>query len=332
MSRTNLEIDAADRELLNLVQREFPLVEEPFRLIGAHLGIPDMEALDRLVRLRESGMVRSIGGVFDPAGLGYRSTLAAMHVPEDRVDEAARVVSSHPGVSHNYARQHHYNLWFTLSLPAGEDADKAIAELGRKAGADAVLNLPALKIFKLRVYFDMVGESAASDAGQAAATGKFEPLSGEDKRVVRELCRSLVLTARPFDAPAEHAGLTPQEFLSRAERMKADGVMRRFSAALRHHKAGYVANSMTCWKVPPEKVQMAGEQAAARREVSHCYERRTSQGWQYNLFAMIHGHSHEECREVVEAISSAAALTDPMMLYSIREYKKERLLYFADAA
>jgi len=332
MRQTNLDMDAADRELLNLVQQEFPLVREPFRSIGAQLGMLEQQALDRLVRLREGGMVRSIGGVFDPAGLGYRSTLAAMHVPDAHLDESARVVSSHPGVSHNYAREHYYNLWFTLSLPADEDADEAIANLGKKAGAGAVLNLPALKIFKLRVYFDMVGESAAADGGQAAPARQFEPLSNEDRRVVRELCRSLPLEQRPFDMPAQGAKMTPEEFLSRAGRLKDAGVMRRFSAALRHHKAGYVANAMTCWKAPPELVQAAGEKAAARREVSHCYERRTSPGWQYNLFAMVHGHSHEECRVVVDAISSAAALTDPMMLYSIKEYKKERLLYFADAA
>ncbi|MEW6034647.1 MAG: Lrp/AsnC family transcriptional regulator [Chloroflexota bacterium] len=331
MTALNTVLDAADRALLNLLQRDFPLVSEPFQLLAAEMGSTQAGVLGRVRSLCQGGFIRSIGGVFDPEGLGYRSTLAALHVADERLDEAARVVNAHPGVSHNYARDHYFNLWFTLSLPAEEDADSVIAMLALQTGAEASANLPALRVFKLRVYFDMVGEDEP-DGGQvatdAAVKTKRVRLSLEDRKVVALLCHDIPLVERPFDVLARRAGLRADDFIVRMKRLREQGVMRRLAAVLRHQRAGFVANAMSCWRVPPELVETVCSAAGARKEVSHCYERKTAPGWPYNVFAMVHGRNAGECQAVAEAVSRQAGVADFVLLRSTKEYKKEKVKYF----
>jgi len=150
------ELDPLDRKLLNMAQGEFPLVERPFAEMGRRLGIAEEEVMERLRRLKEAGVIRQLSGVFDSRRLGYRTTLVAMGVPDNLLDEVAATVSRHPGVSHNYRRDHNYNLWFTLAVPPGYDAEEVAQELAQKAGVSHFLSLPAFKMFKVGVIFDLV--------------------------------------------------------------------------------------------------------------------------------------------------------------------------------
>lgn len=328
-------LESADRELLNLLQGDFPLERHPFRIIGDRLGISTEEALERTRSLQEAGLVRSIAGIFDPFRIGYKSTLAAMHVEAEMIRAAAAVVSGHPGVSHNYARDHYFNLWFTLSIPAEEDAAAIIADLAKRAGAGASINLPAVRIFKLRVFFDMSEDGddvEAASAEPGRTTRVPEPGRGgltlDDKRVVKQLCHDLPLVEEPYDLLAGQVGLDREYFIATATRLMRSGAMRRMSAVLRHQKAGFVANGMTCWKLPEERIEEAGVRAAARREVSHCYQRRTAPGWPYNLLAMIHGRSREECRTAADAISQEIGVAEYLQLFSTADYKKEKVRYY----
>jgi len=328
-------LEATDRALLNLLQSGFPLDREPFRILGGQLGVSGADALRRARSLQEAGLVRSISGIFDPAGLGYKSTLAALHVEEDpdAIGAVAAVVNAHPGVSHNYARNHYFNLWFTLSLPADEKAEDVISDIAKRAGAGASVNLPAVRVFKLRVYFDMIGDGEPALGATASSTAfaggeRDDGITIDDKRVVKQLCQDLPLVEMPFDVLAERSGLAVDYFMARMRRLQEMGVMRRLSAVLRHRKAGFVANAMTCFKVPAEQMEAAGAKACDRKEVSHCYERRTAPGWPYNLFAMVHGRSQEECQAVAEAISRDIAIDEHLLLYSSKEYKKEKVRYF----
>lgn len=324
------EIGSLDRALLNVLQGDFPADRLPFRVLGEKLGIPADEVLRRVRGLHDAGYVRSIAGIFDAAGLGYRSTLAAMHVDRARLDVAAAVVNAHPGVSHNYARDHYFNLWFTLSLPGEEDAGTVISSLAMQAGAGEFIDLPAVRVFKLRVYFDMTGDG--DTAIPAAATKLCLPDGGgltlDDKRVVKQLCQAMPLEDRPFDALAEQSGLDVDYFLARMAELRERGILRRYSAVLRHRKAGFAANAMTCWQAPEGVVEEAGRKASSRKEVSHCYQRRTAPGWPYNLFAMVHGRSRAECDVAAAAISQDIGIPGFLQLYSTKEYKKERVSYF----
>jgi len=327
-------LEATDRALLNLLQSGFPLDREPFRILGGQLGVSGADALRRARSLQEVGLVRSISGIFDPAGLGHKSTLAALHVEEDpdAIGAAAVVVNAHPGVSHNYARNHYFNLWFTLSLPADEKAEDVISDIAKRAGAGASVNLPAVRVFKLRVYFDMIGDGEPALGATASSTAfaggeRDDGITIDDKRVVKQLCQDLPLVEMPFDVLAERSGLAVDYFMARMRRLQEMGVMRRLSAVLRHRKAGFVANAMTCFKVPAEQMEAAGAKACDRKEVSHCYERKTNSLWKYNLFAMIHSQTKEECKRIADCVASEIGLSDGILLFSTIEFKKTRLKY-----
>ncbi len=313
---------------------------EPFVLLGEGLCISAVDVIERVTNLKNDGIIRRISGVFDSSKLGYHSTLAAMHIPESRLDEAAAVINEHRGVSHNYSREHHYNLWFTLTLAGDKSLPEAVDRLAELAGVQEVINLPAIRVFKSRVFFDMVGEGAiGNQIGASIQDGKSEAfpvikstkcLSRLDRSIVKQMQTDLPIKKRAFDEPARRLNLDTSSLLARAKSMLADGTMRRYGASLNHHKAGFSANAMSCWQVPEAQIEQAGKKAASYNAVSHCYLRKTSVNWPYNLFAMIHSRSREECEETAKQISVDIDITDYIMLYTIREYKKERVRYFTE--
>lgn len=152
-------MDRLDRQILNIIQTEFPLTERPFLAIAERLQTTEDDVLQRVQRLRDEGIIRQISAIFDSRRLGYRSTLIAAQVPPEKLDEVANRVSQHPGVSHNYARNHAYNLWFTLTVSSGQDPATVAAQIAEEVGVDKFLNLPALRIFKIGVNFNMEDEN-----------------------------------------------------------------------------------------------------------------------------------------------------------------------------
>jgi len=161
LSMTNgdsLSLDPTDRLLLDALQGAFPLCERPFGELGRRAGIEEAEAVRRVRELKDAGLIRWIGAIFDSAALGYRGALVALELPADRVEPAAHIVSAHPGVSHNYQRDHAFSLWFTLTTPPGTDLQRHAAALAREAGAARYLFLPAVRLFKIGVRFAMSGE------------------------------------------------------------------------------------------------------------------------------------------------------------------------------
>ncbi|MFQ6001152.1 MAG: AsnC family transcriptional regulator [Anaerolineae bacterium] len=327
------ELDSLDRQLLDLVQSDFPLVVEPFAKLAADLSLSPEELLDRLRRMREMGLIRRISAIFDSRRLGYRSTLAAFSVDDDRLDEVAILINAHPGVSHNYARTHLFNLWFTLTLPPGQDVEAAVAKLAKDAGVERYLVLPALRVFKIGVRFKMAGEKEVTPTAEVEALTDREEasLAPSDIPLVRELQKDLNLVPRPFAHIASRLGMSEQELLARMEALKEAGIMRRYAAVLHHRRVGFGANAMGCWIIPPARVEEVGRLAASFSAVSHCYERRAyPPRWPYNLFTMIHGQRREECEEVAREISFQTGIEDYILLYSTKEYKKERVNYFVE--
>lgn len=325
-----MTLDDTDRRLLNLVQEEFPLASEPFAALGLRLGIDAIEAMDRIESLKADGIVGYIGPVFDPRALGYQTTLVAMRVAEHRLEEAARIIGQHPGIGHGYLREHRLNLWFTLALPLLSNRDSEVQRLASVISAEAVFDLPALKLFKLRAYFDATGGSMPTpNTGAARRVSSNTPsdLPSIDRAVINELQQDLPLVARPFDAIAERLGLGPVEFLACCQALLHRGVMRRYSASVSHTSLGVAGNAMVCWAAPSDMVEAAAQRLAALREVSHCYERRSYPLWPYNLYAMIHGQTREACQEIAGEVSLQSGLTDYVMLFTSREIKKTRVKY-----
>jgi siroheme decarboxylase len=323
-----MHLDNIDQKLLNRMQVEVSLVSQPYLSLAEYLGIGEDEVIRRIGELRAEGIVRQIGALFDAKRIGYKTTLVAMRVTGAELEGTLELLAAYP-VSHAYERDHHFNVWFTLALPAAADVDAELARMVSPVKAEACFSLPALKLFKLRTYFSSGGEDGveASDTGNSATADVDAGLSADDRKAINEIQQDLPLSSRPFGDMAMTAGMSEEAFLSRCRALLSRGVMRRYSASVNHRQVGFVANAMCCWVVPPEKIDAAGERLASLREVSHCYERRTNPAWKHNLFAMVHGREKGECRQLVDKVSAEIDLKDGIMLFSTREFKKMRLKY-----
>jgi siroheme decarboxylase len=144
-----------DRDLLNRIQSDFPLTSRPFQTIGEELGIPEAEVIQRLNQLKESGLIRRIGGNFVPEKLGFVSTLCAAKVPPEKITLFTEVVNQYPGVTHNYQRENAFNIWFTFIASSREEIETNLSQIREKTGVETILNLPATKVFKIKAKFDV---------------------------------------------------------------------------------------------------------------------------------------------------------------------------------
>jgi len=327
------QLDAVDRRLLDILQRDWPLNARPFAAIGETLGLSEEEVLARLRRLKVPGkraLIRRIGAIFDTTALGYKSTLIAMQVPRDAIERVAAAVNHQPGVSHNYQRDHAWNLWFTLAVPPDEDLETTVEALVKETGGYPYRLFPALRVFKIGVQLDMESGDPSPVVTPQQSRVPAAP-TARDRAFIRELQEDIDLIPEPFAPLAERLGASQEEVLRWLQESKAAGWLRRFAAILDQRQAGYVANGMAVWRVPEDCIERLATVAASLPQVSHCYQRPTYPDWPYNLFTMIHARSKEDCRAIARRISQETGVSDYAILFSTREYKKERPKYFAPA-
>lgn len=332
--------DRLDRELLNHLQSDFPLGPRPFAVLGERVGLGEEEVCARIVALKEARIVRQISAIFDSRRLGYRSSLVAMKFPEERVDEAAQIINQHPGVSHNYRRNHAFNLWFTIAVPPRKSLVDEVNGLAVATAAEQTRLLPALKLYKIGLHLDMTGEQEVTERegeGLPRRAVDIAELQADDpgfseaqRQALRALQQDLPLVPRPFQALAEAFHTTEADLLKQAEAFLRDGQMRRFAAVLHHRTAGFEANGMGVWAVPDERCDEVGLKMASFAAVSHCYRRPTYPDWPYSLFTMIHGRHEAECHAVMEGIARETGIREYSVLFSTKEYKKVRVKYFME--
>ena len=330
------ELEDLDREILNAVQWDFPLVPRPYAALGERLGLTEPEVRARVERVKQLGVLRQLSAIFDTRALGYSSALVAAKVDPDRIDEAAAVVSAHPGVSHNYKRNHVYNLWYTLAVPPGESLDDHVDVLHRQSGSLVTRKLPTLKLYKIGVKLDMTGQTAADAKAEVLAHEQPERRADMEAPVLSPLeiatigivQEDLPLVERPFAAQAEQLGCDEATVLETIESFRDRKLMRRFAAVMNHRSAGFKANAMGVWAVPDEDLDELGPQMAGFALVSHCYRRPTYEDWPYSVFTMIHGKNARDCEATVAAIRDETGVRDYDLLWSIKEYKKTRVRYF----
>ena len=263
--------------------------------------------------------------------------LVAAKVDSEHPQRAARIVNSHPGVSHNYLRTHDFNLWFTIATPPDSELglQGTIERLMELTGAESMRELPTLTLFKINMNLEMQGDTDALAAAIEAAPPReleAQPYDETDIAVIRALQGPMAAVERPYDEAASETGMDVDSFLAHLEGMKDRKILRRVAAILFHRRAGFSANGMGVWRVPEEKILDVGREMAAVRGISHCYQRPTYADWPYSVFTMAHGRSKEECDAVLDSIADTHGLhgEDRATLYSSTEYKKIRLHYFTD--
>ncbi len=331
---------------MNILQSDFPLVRQPFKNIGERCGISENEVLERVKELKRKNVVRQIGAIFDTRRLGYTTTLVAMRFADDALDRGAQILNAHPGISHNYARNGKFNLWFTLALPPGRDIKTEVDNLTRLSGAETARLLPTIRFFKIGVNFDMVKNvsdaknyfvpdsqfsNGKSNGQEAAAVPTADTsLTDFDIAFVRELQEDLPLVSYPFDGMAERLGFSVSDLFAKSDEMVERRLMRRYAAVLHHRRAGFSANAMVVWNVPEERSVDVGMIMAKHPAVTHCYERPRYDDWRFSHFTMIHAVTRDTCEEIATKIAAETELTDYQLLYSHREYKKTRVRYFVD--
>ena len=330
-----IPLDELDKKLLNLMQGSFPLAPRPYEAVARAAEVSEDEVMRRVRHLLDERIIRQVTPIFDTRALGYASMLVAAKVDPENPHRAAGVINAHPGVSHNYLRNHDFNLWFTIATEPDSKLglQGTLDVLATEAGAESVRQLPTIKMFKIRMDLEMEGGTdALASAAQAVEPAEMDPQPYDefDMAVIRALQGDMAVTPEPYRPAADALGIDQAKLLEHLEGMKERKLLRRVAAILFHRRAGFSANGMGVWRVPEGEEIEYGKRMAAYRGISHCYQRPTYPDWPYSVFTMAHGRSKEECDAILDAIAEDTGVEERATLYSSTEFKKIRLLYFTD--
>lgn len=324
-----------EKDLLTWLQHGVEPVARPFH----GLAIPEGNVVALLERAMADGLVRRFGAVFDARRLGYRSVLCALDCPPDRLEAQAAIIASYPGVTHCYERRPLFGdadypvLWFTLAL-LHDTFGNGLATLRHQLGSDPLLELPALRRFKIDVVFDLRTVDrdetfpGAIPALERSGGESFRDLSEPERELVRALDQQIPAVERPFAVIAEQLGRREEDVLAQLQEWKRGGVLRRIAAVLNHREAGFKANAMCVWPVDGDVV-VAGRRVAQRSEVTHCYQRPRHARFPFDLYAMIHTASWPQTRALFADITADCLLAGGELFASGREFKKSSMHYFA---
>lgn len=326
-------MDALERRLLNAFQRDFPLCEAPYAAIAAALDATEAWVLSTLRRFAEEGIVSRVGVIFRPGSIGA-SALAAMAVPSSRLADVARNVSAHPGVNHNYEREHRFNLWFVANAPDQDGLRALLARIERETVLP-VIAMPLLREYHIDLGFDLDGPRVKPAPAAAEPISAALKLDSEERRLVAGLQEGLPLVSRPFAAIAAQCGLVGEggerRVLRRIGEWLCDGIIKRVGIIVRHRPLGYVANVMAVWDVPDAIVDTVAVALAREPAVTLCYRRaRALPAWPYNLFCMMHGRERSDVDASLDRASARTGLAayPHARLYSTTAFKQRGAVHF----
>jgi siroheme decarboxylase len=330
-----IPLDELDKRLLNLMQGRFPLEPRPYAAVAKLAEVSEATALERVQRLVDERIIRQVTPIYDTRALGYSSMLVAAKVDPENPWRAANVINEHPGVSHNYLRNHEFNIWFTLATEPDSKLglEGTLEVLQRETGAESIRQLPTLKLFKIRMDLEMEGgteELAKEGVAVEPAEIDAQPYDEFDIEVIRATQGDMPVVAEPYALAAGRLGIPVERLLEHMAGMRERNLLRRVAAILFHRRAGFSANGMGVWKVPEDQILEVGPRMAAFRGISHCYQRPTYKDWPYSVFTMAHGRSKEECDAILDSIADETGIHERATLYSSTEFKKIRLLYFTE--
>ena len=320
------------QEILSRIQKKFPLVAKPFETLAKELNTTEKEVLQILNEQKEANIIRQTSAIFDTKRLGYQSSLVAFKIKPNKIDTAVEIINAHPGVSHNYERNHDFNIWFTLAVDPKTrlGLEKTVEILAQLTQADEYIMLPTLKLFKINVKLNTTGKDEKKEVVKKVQHKKIEltPLHHE---IILRVQYDIKFVSEPFKEIIKALNIDYDTFFAILQELQDAGVMRRFASILNHRKAGFNANAMVVWDVDENEGESIGKKAAEFSAVSHCYLRPKYPNWPYNLFTMVHGKTTEETNAIIEEMAQEIDAKEHMPLYSSREFKKVRIEYFTPA-
>jgi len=320
------------QEILSRIQKKFPLVAKPFAVIADELSITEDEVLKILQEEKKANIIRQTSAIFDTKRLGYKSSLVAFKIPQEKIDKAVEIINAHPGVSHNYERNHDFNIWFTMAVDPDSKLglDKTIEILAKLTEADDYIMLPTLKLFKINVKLNTTGKDDKKETVKKVIHKEIE-LTPLHHAIIQRAQYDIDFVSEPFKNIIDELNISYEKFFAILEELQDAGVMRRFASILNHRKAGFNANAMVVWDVDEADGEAIGKKAAEFSAVSHCYLRPKYENWPYNLFTMVHGKTTQETNSIIEEMAQEIESKEHMPLYSSREFKKVRIEYFTPA-
>lgn len=330
-----VKLDEPDKELLQLLQDNFPVEKRPWANLGKILGIPEEEVLSRIQRLSSDGFIRKLRTILDAKKLNTcSSTLMAMKVPEEKMEGVVNVVNEYMSVTHNYRREHDYNLWFTVTTCGSKDLGSTVDEIIRRTGIPEhdILDLPTTSVFKIDVRFKFTnGGLKAMNGNYNGNTNGNTNVNNADainKAIIRTTQEKIPLVNEPFAEIAKETGISQDEVIARLNELISVGVIKRLGISVNQRKIGIVANAVVAWKVPQEQVKRVGNMLSAYREITHCYERVTVPGkWEHNLFTVIHSYNRESVEETARMMSEAVGISDYLVMFSNEQFKRTSVMH-----
>jgi len=316
-----LQITDFQKRLCNELQNCIPITKRPFQKIADKLNKSEKQILLQIKQLQKKAIIRRMGPVINYRALGQQSTLAAAHIEKRKIPAVVKAVNALDGVSHNYLREHYYNLWFTLRADSQSQIKQILDKLSKRFKTD-FHSLPAITQFKLDVRFDAEsnGRKLLRSPLQKIAEKRVR-LSDVETRVLLALQQNFKLTSQPFDYLCT-GELTIEKVLDTIKGLLRKGVLRRIAAVIDYRKIGFSANVLFACKVAKSRVKKIGEALAKLPIVSHCYSRKGFTGFDYNLFAMIHSDSLDRIDRIVKDFMSKNNIEHYGILPTIKELKK----------
>jgi len=330
-----VKLGKQDKELLQLLQDNFPVEKRPWTNLGKILGIPEEEVLSRIQRLSSDGFIRKLRTILDAKKLNTcSSTLMAMKVPEEKMEGVVNVVNEYMSVTHNYRREHDYNLWFTVTTCGSKDLGSTVDEIIRRTGIPEhdILDLPTTSVFKIDVRFKFTnGGLKAMNGNSNGNTNGNSNLNNADainKAIIQSTQEKIPFVDEPFAEIAKETGISQDEVIARLQELISVGVIKRLGISVNQRKVGIVANAVVAWKVPREQVKRVGTMLSGYKEITHCYERVTVPGkWEHNLFTVIHGYNRESVEELAKMMSEAVSISDYLVMFSNGQFKRTSVMH-----
>lgn len=327
-------MDSLEFRLLNEFQRDLPLCPAPYAAMGITLGVSEATVIDTLARLARAGKVSRVGAIFRPHTVSA-STLAAMRVAQQRMEEVARIVSACPGVSHNYARMHRWNLWFVAAAASESQLAQLLDDLEARCGCP-MLRLPLIESYHIDLGFDLSDGAARRKTAVSGRPGTSPMnLCAQDGALAAKLATGLALVPFPFAELAVRAGTTEGAVIRSIGNWVQTGVISRLGVIVRHHELGYTSNAMVAFDIADALATQAGRHIAAQPGVTLCARRaRSRPEWPYNVYCMIHGRNDESVIARIESLREQCVLDDwPIaVLFSTRRFKQQAAIISAEMA